>query len=58
MQQKKPANRKLIYIWDENLEFFNKLPNKSATINQLIKRLRLDGRHQVNNRTTEEDQAH
>ena len=42
-QQKKPANRKLIYIWDENLEYFNKLPNKSATINQLIKRLRLDG---------------
>ena len=41
--QKKPANRKLIYIWDENLEYFNKLPNKSATINQLIKRLRLDG---------------
>lgn len=40
---KKPANRKLIYIWDENLEFFNKLPNKSATINQLIKRLRLNG---------------
>lgn len=40
---KKPANRKLIYIWDENLEYFNKLPNKSATINQLIKRLRLDG---------------
>lgn len=42
-QQKKPANRKLIYIWDENLEYFNKLPNKSATINQLIKRLRLNG---------------
>ena len=41
--QKKPANRKLIYIWDENLDYFNNLPNKSATINQLIKRLRLDG---------------
>lgn len=40
---KKPANRKLIYIWDENLEYFNKLPNKSAVINQLIKRLRLNG---------------
>lgn len=42
MMQKK-TNRKLIYIWDENLEFFDKLPNKSATINQLIKRLRLNG---------------
>ena len=41
MQQKKSANRKLIYIWDENLAYFNKLPNKSATINQLIKQLRL-----------------
>lgn len=40
---RKPANRKLIYIWDENLEFFDKLPNKSAAINQLLKRLRLDG---------------
>lgn len=39
----KKTNRKLIYIWDENLEFFNKLPNKSAAINQLIKRLRLNG---------------
>ena len=39
----KKTNRKLIYIWDENLEFFDKLPNKSATINQLIKRLRLNG---------------
>lgn len=34
-------NRKLIYIWDENLEYFNKLPNKSATVNQLIKQFRL-----------------
>lgn len=39
----KKTNRKLIYIWDENLEFFNKLPNKSAAINQLLKRIRLDG---------------
>lgn len=38
---KKPANRKLIYIWDENLAYFNKLPNKSAAINQLLKQLRL-----------------
>lgn len=41
--QNKKTNRKLIYIWDENLDFFNSLPNKSATINQLIKRLRLNG---------------
>lgn len=34
-------NRKLIYIWDENLDFFNSLPNKSAAINQLLKQLRL-----------------
>lgn len=47
IQQKKSANRKLIYIWDENLEYFNKLPNKSATINQLIKRFRLGGWHQT-----------
>lgn len=40
---KKPANRKLIYIWDENLEYFNSLPNKSAVINLLLKKARADG---------------
>lgn len=42
-QQKKPANRKLIYIWDENLAYFNSLPNKSAVINLLLKKARADG---------------
>jgi hypothetical protein len=42
-QQKKPANRKLIYIWDENLEYFNGLPNKSSVINLLLKKARADG---------------
>lgn len=41
--QKKPANRKLIYIWDENLAYFNSLANKSATINLLLKKARADG---------------
>nr|DAS72731.1 MAG TPA: hypothetical protein [Caudoviricetes sp.] len=40
---KKPANRKLIYIWDENLAYFNSLPNKSAVINLLLKKARADG---------------
>ena len=40
---KKPANRKLIYIWDENLEYFNSLPNKSSVINLLLKKARGDG---------------
>lgn len=41
--QKKPANRKLIYIWDENLAYFNSLANKSAAINLLLKKARADG---------------
>lgn len=42
MMQKK-TNRKLIYIWDENLEYFNSLPNKSSVINLLLKKARADG---------------
>lgn len=36
-------NRKLIYIWDENLAYFNSLANKSAVINLLLKKARADG---------------
>lgn len=39
----KKTNRKLIYIWDENLEYFNSLPNKSSVINLLLKKARADG---------------
>lgn len=39
----KKTNRKLIYIWDENLEYFNSLPNKSSAINLLLKKARADG---------------
>mgnify|MGYP007069415668 CR=1 FL=1 len=45
--QKKPANRKLIYIWDENLAYFNSLANKSAAINLLLKKARADGWYQT-----------
>lgn len=31
-------NKRQIYVWDENIEFFNSLPNKSKTINMLIKK--------------------
>lgn len=29
-------NKRMIYIWDENLEYFNQLPNKSDFINRQI----------------------
>ena len=31
-------NKKQIYIWPENLEFFESLTNKSRTMNLLIKK--------------------
>lgn len=58
MQQKKPANRKLIYIWDENLEYFNSLPNKSSVINLLLKKARADGWLKTHPRSIREDQTH
>lgn len=40
-------NKRQIYLWDENLEFFNGLRNKSKLINLLLRKYRqeneLDG---------------
>ena len=33
-------NKKQVYIWDENLEFFEQAANKSKLINLLIKNYR------------------
>ncbi len=33
-------NKRQIYVWDENLEFFKELPNKSKLINLLLKKYR------------------
>lgn len=32
--------KRQIYIWDENMEFFNSLKNKSKLINLLIRKYR------------------
>lgn len=34
------VNKRQIYVWVENKEFFDKLPNKSKFINLLIKQYR------------------
>lgn len=31
-------HKKQIYVWPENLEFFMELPNKSRTLNLLMKK--------------------
>lgn len=40
-------NKRQIYLWDENLKFFNELKNKSKLINLLLRKYRqeneLDG---------------
>jgi len=33
-------NKRQIYVWPENKEFFDKLPNKSRLINLLLKKYR------------------
>lgn len=35
-------NKKQIYVWGENLEFFNGLHNKSKLVNLLIRKYRLE----------------
>lgn len=45
-------NKRQIYLWDENLEFFNGLRNKSKLINLLLRKYRqeneLDGDEATN----------
>lgn len=36
MEPKKPNNKRMVYIWDENLDFYDGLDNKSDTINQFL----------------------
>lgn len=38
MEQNK--NKRQVYIWPENIEFFNGLKNKSKTLNLLIRKYR------------------
>jgi len=33
-------NKRQVYIWEENKEFYDKLPNKSKLINMLIRKYR------------------
>lgn len=40
MQSDNRHKKKQIYVWDENLEFFESLPNKSKTINLLMRKYR------------------
>lgn len=37
-------NRKLIYIWNENLEFYDSIKNKSDLINRYLKELKDGGK--------------
>lgn len=36
----KNKNKRQVYIWDENLELFNKANNKSKLINLLLRKYR------------------
>ena len=38
MEQTK--NKRQVYIWTENMDFFNNLKNKSKTLNLLIRKYR------------------
>lgn len=40
MEQNTNENKRQIYLWPENKEFWDKLPNKSKFINLLIKKYR------------------
>ena len=33
-------NKRQVYIWPENIDFFNELKNKSKTLNLLIRKYR------------------
>lgn len=35
--------KRMIYVWDENVEFYDKLPNKSEFLNEAMKTARLGG---------------
>lgn len=47
MENKNTGQKRQIYLWDENTEFFNQLKNKSKLINLLLRKYRqeneLDG---------------
>lgn len=38
--ENKPKNKRQFYLWDENLEFYESLNNKSKLINLLIRKYR------------------
>lgn len=40
MENKNTGQKRQIYLWDENLEFFNSLRNKSKLINLLLRKYR------------------
>ena len=35
-------NKRMIYIWDENLEYYDSLQNKSDVINNILQNLVVD----------------
>ena len=39
MDKPKNKNKRQFYLWDENMEWYDKLPNKSKTLNLLMKQL-------------------
>lgn len=45
-------NKRQIYVWDENMEFFKNLKNKSKLINLLMRKYRqeneIDGESETN----------
>lgn len=40
MENKNTGQKRQIYLWDENMEFFNQLKNKSKLINLLLRKYR------------------
>ena len=56
-------NKRQIYLWDENKEFYDKLNNKSKLINLLLRKYREeteenDGEPTANTRTAAENPRH
>lgn len=49
-------NKRMIYLWDENLEFYDSLTNKSGLLNLYIEKLRSEETPEVEDKGSEFDE--
>jgi len=50
------SNKRQIYLWDENKEFYDNLPNKSKLINLLIRKYQEEHCSSVNLSKTNQEE--